>query len=117
MLPNFRSCPQRVFLEQVQHWKPKTQSVHLHAGKAFAHGLEVTRRSFYEQGRAEDDAIAAGTGALLEAYGGFECPPDSAKSAARMAGALVYYFDAYPMETDQAQPHILPSGGRAIEFS
>lgn len=113
----FRSCPQKAFLEYVQHWKVKDQSVHLHAGAAYARGLEVARESFYVNGESAETSVAAGLGALLEAYGNFECPDDSAKSASRMAGALEFYFDRYPLGVDDAVPIILPSGKHGIEFS
>lgn len=112
-----RSCRQKAALEYLHHFKPKGLSVHLHAGGAFARGLEVARRAYYEEGKSEDTAIAEGVAALLLFYGDFECPADSAKSATRMAGAMVYYFDSYPMGEDAATPIHLPSGGRGIEFS
>lgn len=117
ILAGFRKCPQYTFRTYIQHYKPSALSVHLHAGKAFAEGLEATRRAFYEQECTMQDSIQAGVHRLLEAYGDFPCPDDSAKSATRMAEALVYYFDAWPLDTDQAKPLVLPSGRRAIEFS
>lgn len=117
MVSAYKACPRKFFREYLEHWKPKSPSVHLHAGGAYAKGLEVARKGYYEKGLSPDDAIAEGLGALLTAYGSFECPPDSAKSAERTAGAFEYYFTQYPFETDAATPHILPSGSRAIEFS
>lgn len=117
MLATFRACPIKFFREYVMHYKPATNSVHLHAGAAFARGLEVARKSFYEDGEPESDSIAHGLGALLQAYGDFECPSDSAKSLERMAGAFEYYLTQYPLSTDHATPVILPTGKRAIEFS
>lgn len=113
----FRSCPQKMFRMYVEHWKPQGDSVHLVAGAAFARGTEVTRRAFYEEGMPTEDAVAMGLKALLEAYGDFECPAESAKNPDRMAGALEFYFDNWKLETDHAQPYLLPSGKRAIEFS
>lgn len=113
----FKSCPQKAFLEYIQHWKPQGQSVHLHAGGAYAHGLERARTAFYVEGRPHEECVAIGVQALLQFYGDFECPPDSAKSAERTAGALEYYFSAYPMDTDSAVPMTLPGGKRGIEFS
>jgi hypothetical protein len=112
-----RSCGHKGYLEYFEHWKSKEPSVHLHAGAAYAHGLETSRRAFYEEGRTASDAVALGVGALLKFYGNFECPEDSAKSATRMAGALEFYFERYPLETDDAEPIVLPSGKRGIEFS
>ena len=113
----FRSCPHKADLEFVQHWKSREPSVHLHAGAAFAHGLEAARTAFYVHGQSPDESVALGLQALLTAYGGFEHPEDSAKSASRMAGALEYYFTQYPLGVDKAIPMTLPGGKRGIEFS
>lgn len=119
MLSAFVSCPQKMFRTYVEHWKPKSESVHLVAGGAFAKGIEVARKCFYEQGMSSEDAIASGLHALLVAYGDFEHPEDSPKSATRMAGALEFYFDNYPLNhnPDSAQPIRFPDGKLAIEFS
>jgi hypothetical protein len=147
ILAAFRSCPQKANLSYVEHWKPKTESVHLVAGGAFAKGLEVARKAYFEgeypvyedyelldrdgnprrayrvvrANLAEvgnrPDAEAAGMEALLRAYGDFECPSDSAKSPERMAGALDFYFQNYPLGADGADPIRFPDGRRGIEFS
>jgi hypothetical protein len=117
MLNTFRSCPRKFELMYLQHWKGKSDNVHLHAGKAFAEGLERARRSFYDGGFADEDAQAHGLRQLMQAYGNYECPPESAKSLERMCGALEYYFDAWPMPTDNAKPWRGKSGQSAIEFS
>lgn len=116
LIAAFRSCPRKAFLEYLQHWKPRTQSVHLVAGAAFARGLEVTRKSFYEDGDDPETAVAMGLKALIEAYGSFECPPDSPKSCERMAGALEFYFDHYPLGEDNAEI-IKVADKYAIEFN
>jgi hypothetical protein len=116
MIAALDSCQHKARLEFMEHWKPKAPSVHLHAGAAFARGLEIARRRFYEEGVSAEDAVARGLGALLEAYGDFD-PAGSPKTRERMAGALEFYFDRYPLESDAAQPVLLPSGRRAIEFS
>lgn len=142
----FRSCPRKFYLSYVEHYKPKSDSVHLVAGGAFAKGLETARKAFYageyekpvffetqspeglpirmvrwEEHRCEsgngDLAAALGLQAMLAAYGDFDCPPDSAKSAERMAAALVYYFDEYPLVGESAPPHVMPDGKPGIEFS
>lgn len=113
----FKSCPTKANLEFIEHWKLKDQSVHLHAGASYAAGLEAARTAFYVNGAHPDDAIAAGLLTLLTTYGDFQCPPESAKSADRTAGALEYYFSAYPLGSDKAVPLTLPGGKRGIEFS
>jgi len=113
----FRSCPRKLFLEFIEHWKSKEPSVHLKAGAAYAKGMEVARTEFYANGKPAAEAVAMGIGALLTDYGSFECPEDSAKSATRTAGALEFYFDKYPLGVDDAIPIKLPSGKHGIEFS
>lgn len=113
----YRSCRHKFFLEHLWHYKPKTPNVHLHAGAAYAVGLEVARRAYYQDNISEEDSYAMGLAALLSAYGDFECPPDSGKSLERTAGAFEYYTETYPFAHDHAIPHTLPSGKKAIEFS
>jgi hypothetical protein len=117
MMASFRSCPQKFFRSYMQHWKPKTESVHLIAGGAFASGIEVARRAFFEEGRPREEAEALGLDALMKHYGDFECPPDSAKSLERVAGALEFYYMNYPLGEDGMTPITFPDGRRGIEFS
>ena len=117
LLASFKSCQRKAELEFFQHWKSKEPSVHLHAGAAFAHGIEVARREFYVNGQSADTAGALAIGALLKAYGNFQCPEDSAKSATRMAGALEFYLSQYPLGEDDCVPIELPGGKRGIEYS
>ncbi len=145
MLSTFRSCPQKMFRQYVEHWKPKSESVHLIAGGAFAKGIEVARKAYFEGDSAvptvsyaikdgeqirvvewadvpceKGNSLLAqelGLNALLAAYGDFECPPDSGKSLERTAGALEFYFERYPFDLDGTAPVTFPSGRRGIEFS
>lgn len=117
ILAAFRSCPHKAFRTYVEHWKPKAESVHLIAGGAFAKGIEVARKAFFEQGASKSDAEALGIQALMVAYGDFECPPDSAKSLERTAGALEFYFDRYPLGADGMVPITRSDGRKGIEFS
>ena len=144
-LAAFRSCPQKAFLSYIEHWKPKDESVHLIAGGAFAKGIEVARRAFFEGVAIEPEIVSIfndqtgqherrvkwheaapdphltgdteaaqhlGLQALMAAYGDFECPPDSAKSLERTAGALEFYFDQYPLDTDSKVPVTFVDGRR-----
>ena len=115
-LATFKACRQKWYLNSVAEFKPKGQSVHLVAGKAFARGLEVARKEFFVNGQTSDQAIAAGLGALIREYGEFQCPSDSAKSPENMCGAFEYYFSVYPLgELDV--PIKFGEGRRGIEFS
>ena len=117
ILASFRSCPRKAYLAYLQHYKPRVQSVHLHAGAAYAAGLEAARVAFFQDGKSEEDAKGLGLKRLIEAYGDFECPADSAKSLQNMCGALEYYLSIWPLSTDKAIPITLPSGKRGVEFS
>ena len=117
IIASFRSCPRKMQLAYLEHYKPKTPSVHLHAGGAYAAGLEAAREAFYLDGKSSSEALEIGLGALMKFYGDFECPEDSAKSLPRMMGAFEFYFERYPMESDNAIPVTLPGGKRGIEFS
>lgn len=116
MVATFRSCPQKFFREYLEHWKPSNPSVDLHAGGAYAAGLEAARRAFYERGTSAPEAEAIGLSALIHAYGDFDSG-DSPKSLERMCGALEFYFASYPLDRDAATPLDLGNGRRAIEFS
>src|SRR5205807_5169942 len=117
MVATLKQCPQLFKKIYLDEYKSKEINVHLRAGGAFARGLEVARSAFYIEGLPSEDAIAKGLGALLESYGDYQCPPDSAKSAERTAGALEFYFQQYPLNHDAAYPILLPGGKRGIEFS
>jgi hypothetical protein len=114
----WRSCHQKSFRQYFEHWKPKGESVHLHAGAAFARGLEVVRRNFYTEDATSEASIELGMHALVQAYGSFECPEGSNKSLDRMMGALDHYFYVWPLSHDSAiaRPHKFESG-HGIEFS
>jgi hypothetical protein len=113
----FKSCPRKAYLEFMEHWKLKDQSVHLHAGAAYASGMEAARAAFYIHGKSADDSVAIGVQEVLRAYGNFECPPESAKSLERTAGALEFYFSHYRLGEDKAIPLSLPGGKTGIEFN
>lgn len=117
MIKTFRSCPKKFFYEYLCHWKSKSPSVHLHAGSAFASALEVTRRSFYENGLPSDEALEQGVKTLIQEYGTFECPPDESKTLDRMIGALDFYFQNWALETDPVKPWQWSPGKFAIEFT
>jgi hypothetical protein len=143
MLSTFRSCPQKMFRTYVEHWKPKAESVHLVAGGAFAKGIEVARKAYFEgievrpfisisdtgvrvvgwtevqhsAGLGSDVAQELGLAALIAHYGDFEAPSDSAKSLERTAGALEFYFEQYPFGADGTNPITFANGRRGIEFS
>jgi len=118
IMANARACGTKVFRGYVEHWKSAGgPNVHLHAGAAFARGLEVARRKYYGEKVNAEDSVAEGLGALITAYGDFVWPEGSNKALDRMAGAFEYYFDEYPLDTSDGIPIMMPDGTLAIEFS
>jgi len=114
MLSSFTNCPQLFFRAHIEHWKLQGESIHLHAGSAYAKGLEAARRS-YMSGDLPSIAEGKGLGELIHAYGDFEAGQE-AKSLPRMCGALEFYFSQYPLQTDIAK--IATVGGvPAVEWS
>ena len=117
MIKTFRGCPRKAYLEYFLHWKSQFPSVHLHAGASFAAGLESMRRSFYERNNTPAQALGDGLETLMVDYGDFECPSHIAKTLPRMMGALEFYAENYPLESDLATPYEWAPGKKAIEFS
>jgi len=114
----FRKCEQYTVYQTFNKIKPATPSIHLHAGAAFARGLEMTRRAFYEDKLDAETALAKGLEALIIFYGDFNAPEDSVKSCERMAQGLISYFNQYPLATDYIKPYYMQhSDAYGIEFS
>lgn len=112
----FRSCPHKAYREYVQHWKTKGSSIHLHAGAAYASGIEAGRKAFYIDGKSLQESERIGLDVLGHHYGDFECPASCAKTRERMMGALDFYWSQYPMDSDMAVPSKI-AGRTGIEFS
>lgn len=117
MITTMRSCHQKMFRQYIEHWKIDRESVHLHAGGAFAKGLEVARESFYVNGESEDLAKGKGLHALLTFYGDYQPPEGSAKSLDRMMGAFEFFLDQYPLGDDGFTPLKFADNKHGIEFS
>lgn len=148
IINDLKKCPAKFDLAHIGDWKHRGQSVHLHAGGAFASGCEATRRAFYlgeykhwvpplknpngvdvdpgywhtTEGPQSDRelAIQNGVEVLMQTYGDFEAPDrgsGASKTLDRMAGALIFYWDNYPLNHDSAFPVMLPGNKRGIEFN
>lgn len=118
MRSTFVSCPQKFWWEYGEHYKPRQVSTDLHAGKAWAAGLETARLLFYGQGKGEGEAMAEGLRTLITAYGDFQPPPHKAnKSLERLIEAFRYYSVAFPLAADPVQPYIRKTGKPMVEFS
>lgn len=107
-------CPKKFQLAHLHRYGHE-KSIHLIAGAAYARGLEVARRAYWN-GSPPDLCLMEGTKALIIEYGDAICPPEEAKTCERMIGAMEFYFDQYPLETDPAR--IATVGGvPAVEWS
>jgi hypothetical protein len=114
MLASYSACPRQFELAHVENWRLATDSIHLHAGAAFAKGMEVSRKHYFET-QNPNESYEAGFDALTEAYGDY-CSGSETKSLDRMVGAMDYYFQSYPFDSDQATIAVL-NGVPGVEFS
>lgn len=105
------------WLEYFNHWKPKRESEHLHAGAAFAKGLETTRKAYWLEKLSVRDSIAAGAIAIIREWGDYDEPPGSVKSLPNILGAFTDYWLHYGFDTDHVQPYSPEPGRLAVEFS
>lgn len=113
---SFKACDHKFYWEWLRRLTLCEQSPDLLAGGAFARALEVARRCFYADGVSAHDSEAEGALALIEFFGDYEPPENNPKTCERMLGALTYYFDCYPLETDIIQPLRTPNGP-AVEIT
>lgn len=89
----------------VQDLSPVGDSVHLHAGAAYADGLEAARRAFFERGKPAPEAVEIGAAKAADVYGDFQPPQRSNKTRAAVADAIRYHFSKWPLGHDTYRPH------------
>jgi hypothetical protein len=116
-LSSFKKCPKDWYYSSLRAITSTGGNIHLHAGGAYACGLEHARKAFYDDGLPEEDAILVGIHALTIFWGADTPEHASAKSYDRMLLALIEYFCEYPMDDDIVKPYRLPSGKGAVEFT
>lgn len=92
------------------------KKVDLVAGGAFAAGIERVRRAYFVEKLSAADAAKLGVEALFTAYGDFQPPKDTNKTAERMAGALLFYLERFPLEQEKLAPFVFPDGSTGIEL-
>lgn len=111
----YKSCRRKSFFQTFNGLTAHAPSIHLMAGAAFARGLEVARKSYYNDGDSIPRSIIKGIGALITAYGDSQ-PAGTYKSLENMIGALDYYLTEFPLDSDPVKPLKLSNGKAAIEF-
>jgi hypothetical protein len=119
MRGDFISCPRKFYWAYVRKLAPAFPNIHLHAGGAFAAGLEACKRSFYEQGHSEAEAMRDGLAVLIKAYGPIQLPPSRTgdKSCENIIRAYDSYFNRYPLGRDFLRPHMAANGKAMLEFT
>lgn len=116
----FTKCGQQFLRQYVQHLRMKGTNVHLHAGGAFAKGLEVTRKAYFDQGKPAQEAENEGLQALYTAYGDpddMEEARNADKTLPGMVRAFESYWLEYPLGKDYLVPHKAQGGQSCVEFS
>lgn len=116
---SFNSCHKKFEWSQIIGIAPKTTSIHLTAGKAYAAGLEAYRKEYFsasEKPESEryDSAVAKGLIALTKAYGAEDPPTEEKKQYDRVVAAYIEHLVRYPPANEHAVPHF---AGRGVEFS
>jgi hypothetical protein len=92
MLAALRACERRFAWAHVEQLQPATSSIHLHAGGAFAAGLETARRAWLASQR---DWLESGLAALWERYGDRETDKRG-KDWLTLSHAYLAYWDEWP---------------------
>jgi hypothetical protein len=118
MVDDFRKCEQRWFYKHCRKLTMMDENVHLVAGGAYARGLEVVRKAFFDRGLPIREALRLGIRAAIIYYGAFEPHGrHAAKNIWRVIGAMEHHFNRWPIDS-RLRPY-KPDGAErhAIEFS
>jgi len=114
------SCQTAFRYSYVENLAVREESVHLVAGGAFAKGLEIARKKFYNENCSAAEAVEAGAYAAMEAYGDFQPPEHGSganKTLVNVVKAIGFYFQQWPMQSDHIQPWRNSDGTACVEFS
>ena len=112
----FHRCPQQWFWTYCIGLRDFTmRGIDLRAGSAFAKGLEVTRKSFFNDGHTSEDAIEMGVEAMEADYGD-EDFRDHKKARHRVHSAMLGYFRNWPLGQDYLVPAQFGPAGSGVEF-
>lgn len=120
MRSTWKSCQQKFRNAYIVRKVAGTSSIHLHAGKAFAKGCEVTRISRYLQNKPWDTAIFDGQRAIFDAWADTEeeVPTyGTGKTLPNMLLLLEEYFQTYDRSGSDLLPLIRDNGKPCVEFS
>ncbi len=114
------SCQRKFLLGHIYNLRAGKPSVHLVFGGAYAKGLEVARREFYEKGNInKEDYLGKALLAIIKEWATELDDPliGEQKSLTNCLCALLYFFETWPMATDWVAPLGHRDQKPAIEFS
>lgn len=118
-ISSFKKCPTDWYYGSLQAIARKGGNIHLHFGGAYAAGLEAGRKAFYDDGIDEETALTIALDTATKFWGDYEVDENfaGAKNYERLIGALVEYFEQYPLSSDIIKPFRLANGKSAVEFT
>lgn len=113
-------CLQLFKREHIDHLALKEPSVHLHAGGAFASGLEKGWRAMYEKGMGEDEARREALAEIIRFYGPVIFPPT--RNGDKSLENVIRAFDSYMSHYggffgDAVKPFVTETGRAMVEFT
>ena len=117
MLATYDACPRRFFNEFILCLSGQVLSVDLHAGAAFAAGIEAGRTAYWFEGLSSSQAVERAYLTFVRYWGDYESPPNHVKSFTNMACALFDYFREYPLDRDPIRPYMMAGDRPAVEFT
>lgn len=117
MRSSFIACPKKFYYEFIRKLTPYVISPDLHAGGAFAKGIETVRMAYYRDHLPLETALARGMEAFTHFWGKYNPPEGHVKTYEAMLAALVEYFHQYHPEYDVIQPYMVEGGKPAVEFN
>jgi len=111
------ACPVKFFYERCLNLAPHQKSIHLHAGGAFAHFVQITREQFYKEHKTLQQSMLIAMREFINFWGDYEAPENSYKSFENTLAAAFDYFRVYNPASDHIQPLIKSNGDPAVEFT
>lgn len=107
-------CELKWFRQRCQWLRKPAFNIDLTAGGAFAKGIELARKAYYDEGKTPTEAVEESYNYVLEHLHQQEFV-DELKSPERMALAVIDYFKRFPLDNDEVQPLKLSDGKYSIE--
>ena len=113
-------CETKAYLQFMRRFAKSATPIALHAGGAFAHGVESVRRNLYVHGMTVEEALIDGFKQLALYWGPDDIPPDHKDPRCFLnvlAALFDYFLVEYPPDKDIWKPYVGSSGKPAIEYT